>query len=235
MSGKKYSISAKSRTGINNLGITVIVLVVLIATLVAVITSAATFTYPTLGRTYTQPIDTSLFVPNADDLKYLEERIRAQANLTFYSNLVQCEEIALLVLTAASEQQIRDVEVLFALMWLESRFDPRAINNNGTSIDRGLFQLNSRVYAQYPEQQFFDIAWNIRTGVQHYATELAIVEGQHRYALHAYNAGRARRFNPPAHTRAYAERILRFAQDLRVQKRNYIEKTVTQHLARYIE
>lgn len=177
-----------------------------------------------------EPLSVRLHPIVEKDFNILSSKARDIATFSFYSQLTQSREIASLVLEAAVEHNIQDVEILFALMWVESRFQPNAVNVNTTSLDRGLFQLNSLTYAAYPTRYFFDIEWNIRTGVQHYATELAIVNGNHQYALHAYNAGRARRFHPPPHTRVYANRVLQVAEEFHAQKLEYITQTRLRHM-----
>jgi soluble lytic murein transglycosylase-like protein len=155
------------------------------------------------------------------DLEYIRLRARQQAIEDFYTSIVGNEEIVSYVLAAAEEYNIRDVEILFALMYKESSFRPTAINYNSTSIDRGLFQLNSTVYHAYTAEQLFDIARNIRMGVAHYAEEYRAADKNHQIALQAYNAGRSRRHNPPASTAAYAIDILHIAQRYRDEKNEY--------------
>ena len=167
-------------------------------------------------------------------IQHIKDSLQQEATLQFYIDLVGSSDIVVDVLDAAKEHDITDEEVLFALMYQESRFIPSAINENATSIDRGLFQLNDAVYTDLPDDVFFDTEWNIATGVRHYAIELASAEGVHQYALHAYNAGPARRYDPPVSTQQYAIRVLETAQEYRQHKREYIDNYVSQRVALYI-
>jgi hypothetical protein len=188
-----------------------IFLTLLIGLLSIVVISAATLQQPTVSIEEYLLQREDLQVPThtiEKDKAYLQAIQQQQVIFDYYSGIVGCENIVYLVLHAAREYGVVDIDILFALMWKESMFLPTAVNRNATSIDRGLFQLNSNVYYAYPAEQFFDIEWNIRTGVRHYAIELQVAHGDHRIALHAYNAGRSRRYSPPPTTRAYATEIL---------------------------
>lgn len=62
-----------------------------------------------------------------------------------YADISGSEEIANIIITKALEYDI-PINIAFGLGKKESRFDPEAINQNYSSQDRGLFQLNSRYY-----------------------------------------------------------------------------------------
>lgn len=231
MNGKRSLILQKHQIGHTSFSLTIALIIASIGLVLTAILSAAAQYTPNatvehIEASYTESTTSS-------DLEYIETITRQQALSDYYSDLVGSEEIVTLVLAAAREYSISDVEVLFAIMWKESSFRPTAINRNARSIDRGLFQLNSQVYPEYPVDQFFNIEWNIRTGVRHYATELAVANGDHQIALHAYNAGRARRYEPPASTKVYAIDVLQTAQRYRDEKRLYIQTVVEDKLALY--
>lgn len=231
MNGKKYSTSQKRQTGRFRASLTLFTILIITGLLSVAILSAAALYQPEMIEvrnefTYTAPTTPS-------DLEYIRTVARQEATLTYYSSLVGCNDTVSLVLAAAREYDVSDVEVLFALMWKESMFLPTAVNRNARSTDRGLFQLNSAVYSEYPAEQFFNIEWNIRTGVRHYATELAVADGNHQVALHAYNAGRSRRYAPPPSTEAYAIEVLQIAQRYKDEKNTYIRTVLEDRLAMY--
>jgi hypothetical protein len=98
--------------------------------------------------------------------------------------------IADIILGAAAKHQI-PVMLAFSLAWGESRFNPEAVNRNAYSIDRGLFQLNSRSFPDLSEHQFFDPELNAEYGMKYLRYCLDV--GDNRLvALAMYNAGRSR-------------------------------------------
>lgn len=228
MNGSKSLTSPKTtQNGTTSILALMLLLAIIVVTLISLLTSAASSLYATSEvPVYNTPVDTAL------DREALAEYYRQDALRIFYRDIAG-QRIADAVLAAAQEYGIKDEEILFALMWKESRFQHQAVNYNSTSVDRGLFQLNSLTYPQYTDEHFFDVEWNIRMGVRHYATELAVVDGNHQYALHAYNAGRARRYNPPRSTQIYARRILERAQEYRDAKTEFVHVFVTERIAEY--
>jgi len=99
----------------------------------------------------------------------------------------------------------------FALCWEESKFNAQAINrhNRDGSIDRGLFQLNSRSFPNLETIAFFDINTNAYYGISHlrYCLDTG---GNDVSALAMYNAGtgRVKSVGAPAVTLNYISRIL---------------------------
>lgn len=227
MNGKKSSTLRKHLIGLISrvIPITMIIVFATFAT-IAIVSAAAT----TLEKPEQQFVTTYSSTEQID-LEYIKLRARYQAIEEFYTSIVGNEEIVSYVLAAAKESGIKDVEILFALMYKESSFLPTAVNQNSHSVDRGLFQLNSIVYHDYTAEQLFDIARNIRMGVAHYAEEYEAADHNHQVALHAYNAGRSRRYNPPATTAAYAIDVLHIAQSYRDEKNEYINQVIDDHLA----
>ena len=152
----------------------------------------------------------------------------------YYETLTGSMRVVDAVLDRATISGIEDPAIIFALIWRESNFDPNAVSDNGSSVDRGLFQLNSIVYSQFEEEMFFDVEWNIATGINHFATELHVVNGAERNALYAYNAGRDDRFDPPARTVRYANQILERAEIYREEREEFISEFIEINLPKYI-
>lgn len=74
------------------------------------------------------------------------------------------EELTYMVISASFLYDI-PTNVLFALIWAESGFNPRAYNDNGgRSNDAGLMQLNSRVF---PKTDRYNVKENLRAGCLH--------------------------------------------------------------------
>lgn len=119
-----------------------------------------------------------------------------------------------IILEAAARHRI-PVLLAFSLAWGESRFDPEAVNRNSSSIDRGLFQLNSRSFPDLAEAQFFDPELNADYGLKYLRYCLDV--GENRVvALAMYNAGRSRVTDrgAPRMTLDYISKILDYHDEL---------------------
>jgi hypothetical protein len=130
------------------------------------------------------------------------------AVIDFFINYTQSEEIALTVLYYSDRFKINPF-LSFSLVYHESRFKPTAINQNPSSIDRGLFQLNSKTFPQLNNEDFFNIDVNARHGMQHFRWCLERAKGDISTALAIYNAGEGRVLagNIPESTQAYVKVI----------------------------
>jgi hypothetical protein len=95
------------------------------------------------------------------------------------------------IILEAAERNHIPVMLAFSLAWGESRFNPVAVNRTSGSIDRGLFQLNSRSFPELSENQFFDPKLNAEYGMKY--LRYCLDAGDNRVvALAMYNAGRSR-------------------------------------------
>jgi soluble lytic murein transglycosylase-like protein len=140
----------------------------------------------------------------------------------FFTDLAGSEDIALPILYHADRHDL-PITLVFSLVWVESRFDPYALNSNPNSVDRGLFQLNSKSFRQLTLDDFFAPDINARYGTGHlrYCLDL----GQDvETALAIYNAGysRVRVGIIPATTQVYIGRIMEYKARLDLEFRQYI-------------
>jgi len=153
---------------------------------------------------------------------YRSEASRADV-LWFYTHITGNEEITRIILDGASKNNIAP-SLAFALAWEESRYQPRAVNKNATSVDRGLFQLNNKAFPKLNEKDFFNPTTNALHGLAHlsYCIDLS---GNEIAALAMYNAGTTRvtNNNTPKRTLDYVSRILNYREGL--------EKLFTQQVA----
>jgi hypothetical protein len=128
----------------------------------------------------------------------------------FFSRITASREIAELILSAAETHAV-PLSLAFSVAWEESRYRPRAINahNRDGSIDRGLFQLNSRSFPKLSEADFFDPRINTGYGIAHLRWCLD-TGGSVIVALSMYNAGsvRVNAGGTPRATLEYAGRVL---------------------------
>ena len=110
--------------------------------------------------------------------------------LQFFASLTRSENVARVILDNADRFGVRP-SLAFALALEESDFRVDAINKNGNSIDRGLFQLNSKSYPGLGIGDFYDPATNARYGISHLKSCLSQA-GNEVAALAMYNAGNGR-------------------------------------------
>jgi hypothetical protein len=136
--------------------------------------------------------------------------------VSFFASLCGSRDIAAVILSNAA---IFDVapSLAFALAWEESRFNPLAVNraNRDESVDRGLFQLNSRSFPSLTEADFFNPGVNARHGMAHLRVCLD-AGGSEIAALAMYNAGtgRVRSQGAPKNTLDYIHRILEWQRKI---------------------
>ena len=141
----------------------------------------------------------------------------------YYTEIAGSRDIAELILMYADNFDL-SYSTVFALVWTESKFRIRSVNYNKGSIDRGLFQLNSKSFPELTEADFFNIEKNIMYGVKYLKWCLDNGEN-HIVALAMYNAGKTRveRNGTPRMTLDYISRIL--------SKQQEIESGFRQHLS----
>ena len=104
-------------------------------------------------RSFSPPRTFSLPVPNGKRLLKLLDRNDPSLELyrnpaarelvtDFFTELVDSERIARAVLRYADREEL-SLFLAFSVAFVESDFNPKAVNRNVYSTDRGLFQLNS--------------------------------------------------------------------------------------------
>jgi hypothetical protein len=151
--------------------------------------------------------------PDRALMLYRTEEAREDV-LWFYTYITGNQTITALILEYASKNDIPPA-LAFALAWEESRYQPKAVNQNATSTDRGLFQLNNRSFPYLTEREFFDPEISARYGLQHlnFCLETA---GNEVSALAMYNAGttKVRNNGTPHRTLDYVSRILAYREGL---------------------
>ncbi len=147
------------------------------------------------------------------DEVYTEPKYRAFV-LDFFIEQTGSTEIADLILRETERHDL-PVSLTFALAWVESRFDPLAVNYNQSSIDRGVFQLNNRSFPKLREEQFFNPEVNIAQGVAY--LKYCLERGENQVtALAMYNAGprRVSERGAPLMTLKYINMILNHREKL---------------------
>lgn len=155
-------------------------------------------------------------------LALYREDVTHQAVVDFFVDLAGSEEIALPILYYANRENL-SLSLVFSLAWVESRYSPVAINRNATSVDRGLFQLNSRTFRDLSEADFFHPGVNAQHGTE-YLTWCMEHTSSDMQAVACYNAGltRVRAGRTPQSTLIYVDRIGDFRTQLERRFRTYI-------------
>ena len=130
--------------------------------------------------------------------------------VSFYTNLAGSPEIARIIIRVANRYNV-PLSLAFALAWKESKFVPTAVNYNGNSVDRGLYQLNSLSFPNVTSKQFFDPTINAEKGLG-YLSQCLKDGGNEVVGLAMYNAGMSRvyRDGTPRVTLDYISTILKY-------------------------
>lgn len=142
----------------------------------------------------------------------------------FFTNLVSDPRIVAAV-NAYNPTRV-DKCLIYALMWEESSFNPRAYNaNTNGSADRGLFQLNSHVYTDVPIADFYNIDKNVRMGIAHFANEAKSFANEHQ-ALAAYNGGPQRAWS--SSVSGYASDVLAKKLEIEIKLQQFLNAKILQ-------
>jgi hypothetical protein len=198
------------------------------------------FSRPPVYKTvveYTDDDSASLLFAKGDEspdpiLEYYRNPSYKSWVVEFFTVICSDREISSAILDNADRLNVSPA-LAFALCWEESRFNPGAVNrhNRDGSIDRGLFQLNSRSFPYLNSASFLDIRSNAFYGVSHlrYCLDTG---GNEVSALAVYNAGagRVQSTGAPQSTLNYISRILenrrriemRFNNRLKIEEENRI-------------
>ncbi len=132
---------------------------------------------------------------------------------SFYFQVAGDARVGSIILEAASAYDI-PLPLAFALAWGESQFNVLAFNRNPQSVDRGLFQLNSRSFPRMRVDDFYDPQTNARLGLRHLRFCLNQADSE-LVALAIYNAGTLKvQKGTPYHTLNHIARILEFRDKL---------------------
>jgi soluble lytic murein transglycosylase-like protein len=145
---------------------------------------------------------------------YYRDPATKRNTLLFFSALTQSENVARVILDSSEKFGVRPT-LAFALALEESEFRIDAVNKNGDSVDRGLFQLNSKSYPNLGVREFYDPGTNARYGIAHFKSCLNEA-GNEVAALAMYNAGNGRveRGATPKKTLNYVSRILAYEDNI---------------------
>lgn len=156
-------------------------------------------------------------------LYFFRQELTSGKVLDFYSKVTGSTAIAGLIIEYSSAEDI-PLPLAFSLAWAESGFNPRAVNENRSSVDRGLFQLNSRSFPKMTEAEFFNPRKNTAAGLK-YLKYCLNVGGNEVAGLAMYNAGRTRvtESGAPKMTLDYVSKILKYSSYLHDEFENEMD------------
>lgn len=157
----------------------------------------------------------SAALPSLDEAFYDPNySVFAEQFLTRYTG---AENISSIIISETRRNNL-PISLTFSLAWTESRFNPKAVNWNESSVDRGLFQLNDRSFPELSEPQFFDPVVNARHGIAYLTYCLERGENE-VVALAMYNAGptRVSKRGAPLVTLDYINKIIEHREELNIQ------------------
>ncbi len=110
---------------------------------------------------------------------------------------------------------------------VESGFRPSVqFVNSNSSVDRGLFQLNSKSFPHLSNKDFFVPDINAMHAMRHLRYCLRVAKNDYLTAMAIYNAGwsRVRDDRIPESTKVYVQRISDYRQRLIADFRDYAER-----------
>lgn len=131
----------------------------------------------------------------------------------YFEGITGSHDITQAVMTYCDEFEI-PYTLAFALVKKESSFNPFDLSYNSTSVDRGLFQLNSQSFPFLSTDECFDpwISAEYGLGYLRYCWDRG---GNQTIALAMYNAGptRVEDTGTPAFTMNYIHKIYQFQDE----------------------
>lgn len=148
---------------------------------------------------------------NDPGLAYYRDISTRTAVVQFYTQLTGNPTITDAILIYSSKNDI-PLSLAFSLAWGESRYKQNAVNSNSnTSVDRGLFQLNSKSFPKIAEKDFFDPYVSARYGLAHLKFCIQTA-GNEVAGLAMYNAGtgKVKKDGTPRITLNYINGILNY-------------------------
>ena len=134
--------------------------------------------------------------------------------IDFFTSITKSRVIAVAILENSVKQKV-PASLSFAIAFGESRFDPKAFNQNPGSVDRGLFQLNSLSFPELSDEEVYNPSRNAKEGIA-YIRHVLDISGNEVSALAMYNAGRTRvtRQGAPVVTLDYVAKILNYKKNI---------------------
>jgi len=84
--------------------------------------------------------------------------------IDFFTSMTKSRVIAVAILENSVKQEV-SASLAFAIAFGESRFNPKAFNQNPGSVDRGLFQLNSLTFPHLSDEEAYNPSLNAKEAI----------------------------------------------------------------------
>jgi len=159
-------------------------------------------------------------------LELYREPLTRRAVVDFFTSVVGDEEIVMPVLYYADQTEVPPT-LAFSLAFVESSYRRKAVNRNvGGSVDKGVFQLNSRTFPHLDDSDFFDPETNAYHALHYLRYALNRAGGDERTAVAIYNAGEGRvlQGRTPESTQRYVRDIFSYRESMLRNFRVFIER-----------
>lgn len=145
---------------------------------------------------------------------------------SFFIDLTGSAKISKPIMHYADRHDISFL-LAFSVAFVESGFNPRAVNVNSSSVDRGIFQLNSRSFPKLKEHEFFNPETSAKYGLAH--LRFCLDEGKNDIvAMAMYNAGKQRVTSrgAPVMTLGYISRYVDYRGELEGRFTTYMRDSL---------
>ena len=138
----------------------------------------------------------------------------------------EAEEILRPIITEVATEHDIDPDLIKAIIWAESSFNPKAVSNKGAV---GLMQLMPSTAKALGVEDCMNPETNIDAGVRYFKQLIIQFDGDEKLALAAYNAGsrKVREYNgiPPFETtRFYIKKVFKYYQGFKDESSTDIDK-----------
>jgi soluble lytic murein transglycosylase-like protein len=136
------------------------------------------------------------------------------------------QKLQSIIMEAANEHEI-DPDLIKAIIWAESSFNPKAVSQKGAL---GLMQLMPSTAKALDVEDCLNPENNVDAGVRYFKQLMHEFDGDEKLALAAYNAGssKVREYNgvPPFEaTRYYIKKVMKYYRKLKDEALSDIDKT----------
>lgn len=150
--------------------------IIIIALLLVLSSSIPINMYVNIRHKNTESEDRFLRIRRKDFL--LREEINAAINkkirkgkidriVEIYTGITGNPDLVRMIIEAALSYDI-PVSLLFSIIYVESSFNPEAVNRNANgTYDYGLMALNNRTFSNYTKEQLIDPETNLRLGCEY--------------------------------------------------------------------
>lgn len=183
-----------------------------------------TTTAPTVAETTeATQAHTEATLPATEATEPIETTVETQPKVIGY-DVPLSEDLQLYIIGLCEGKNI-DPAIVFAMIWIESRFNPSSVGDNGNSL--GLMQIQPRwhsgLMAEFGCDDLLDPYQNVTIGVAILAGHVNYYNGNVEMGVMAYNAGKAGAYNAyfskGVYSSPYSQSVMEKAEELKGAKK----------------